>query len=347
MHRTTVRRIRLKPHIPLALAPPETLRVDGAPFIPPNGSSPALADLDYDGKEDLVVLSPVGLRFHAAMGSGGPGGWSFATSSKVSFAPEVERNLASHLFVDWDNDGFQELLGSDSAGRVFLADMDTAGRFSVKTTLAARPGERCFPFVGDFDNDGRKDLAVQSAGSGISIYRNEGTDDAPALSSIPREWRDSQGADFTTLAGRPVWTALSGKGQDLLAWEHGRLRSFQLEERSGELSVVRRADVNLGGAALHCTMCTVAATLAEENRPKLLLFEPGKPARVFTGRLAGDFNGDGRVGSEDQVRLMNAWERRETDVDWDPRLNLALDPGAQRIDVKDLGIFADLWDEEE
>jgi hypothetical protein len=348
MDAVETRRVALRPAAPRILARPETLLVDGRPWHPADSAAPALADLDLDGKEDFIATSPGSLSFLAGLDADTAGSRRFVTSGRVGFDAGIRTGLVAAAFADWNADGVYDLIGGDADGRVFVSETaDTV--FTGKKILVSRPGEKCHPFALDYDGDGRKDLGLWSEGRGIFFYRNEGTEASPALSASAWELLDGDGRGLSGLEGPPAWVEpRGGAARAILAPEGGLMRRYEVRATGdGRLAIWKREAANLAGSAFACPGCRCAGTLAQGDRPRLFCFEKGKPAFVHAGRLAGDFDGDGRVDGRDYSLLSAAWGLTDGEGGWNPILNLAMDAAGQRIDVKDLGIFGDAWEAEE
>lgn len=92
---------------------------------------------------------------------------------------------AAPFAVDFDNDGLIDLLTADSSGAMtlFKGAITAEGKFyysaGVSLDLPLIPG--AIPFVADWDNDGRKDILVGGDDGTVRLFRNTGTEEAPAF----------------------------------------------------------------------------------------------------------------------------------------------------------------------
>ncbi len=103
------------------------------------------------------------------------------------------------VFVDWDNDGRNDLLVGEKtaagAGKIRLylnSSPDEVPAFTSYSYIQAGgsdlalAGSGCmglFPHVADWDSDGRKDLVVGEADGEVQVFLNSGTDAAPAFTA--------------------------------------------------------------------------------------------------------------------------------------------------------------------
>jgi hypothetical protein len=95
--------------------------------------------------------------------------------------------------VDWNNDGFHDVLIGDAYGGVttFLnTGTNTNPVLDSGTTIIAGNSDpsnfnnwRAAPIVNDWDEDGKKDLLIGHMDGMIEIYLNQGTDTTPSFTS--------------------------------------------------------------------------------------------------------------------------------------------------------------------
>jgi hypothetical protein len=132
-----------------------------------------IADFDEDGKPDLAFLSFSGIAVLRNTTSNGT----------ISFAPKMDLflNIFSEsqlAFTDVDGDGRSDLVIVGNSENVYvIRNTSKPGQISfaqpISVPTGSVPGSVS---LGDFDNDGKPDLAVLNAGSNsISIHKNKST----------------------------------------------------------------------------------------------------------------------------------------------------------------------------
>lgn len=138
---------------------------------------PALADLDRDGKPDLVIGERNGnLNYYRNVSSGGNIRFELVTDSlgKVRVGLPNPVGYSAPDINDFDNDGkWDLLLGSFGDNLLFYSDIEShlGGAFPAPTILISdQIGMRTIPNSGDLDGDGIPEIVVGNYSGGIQIY---------------------------------------------------------------------------------------------------------------------------------------------------------------------------------
>jgi hypothetical protein len=156
---------------------------------------PQLVDLDSDGKLDIVTTSGSGIIF-----------WYRRTARNEFADAEIVRltdgpalvarpNGGCHV-VDWDGDGDNDLiisgqpkLGARSVAVWFVENRGAPPALSLAAPRALEAeGEpiqsqelEAYPFVADWNGDGKPDLLLGTRGGSVLLYENTGERRAPKL----------------------------------------------------------------------------------------------------------------------------------------------------------------------
>ena len=156
-----------------------TFTAAASPAIGGNPRSVAVGDFNGDGRQDLVTAnvstSSVSVLLGNGTGSIGDGTFTAAASPRTGFSP------FSVAVGDFNGDGRQDLAtanGGSSSVSVLLgngAGSTGDGTFTA-TTSPATGSNPASVAVGDFNGDGRKDLATANGGSSsVSVLLGNGT----------------------------------------------------------------------------------------------------------------------------------------------------------------------------
>ncbi|MFJ3908916.1 FG-GAP-like repeat-containing protein [Streptomyces vinaceus] len=256
-------------------------------------SAVAVGDLDHDGKPDLVTaIRADGLGVF--LGSGGGG---FGAVTKYA-APRTASSvfLGSVVLRDVNGDGHTDVISQDSRGNVALVWLgDGSGALGAGTAVQLNPTAGCdttggnpcvvrFPndvAVGDFDEDGKPDLATSNANTNnvsVVLGNGDGTFGTAAQSA---------------LGGGTGPQAISTADLD----GDGHLDLITLNSSAGTLSVLPGDGLGGFGAAssvpagVSLPSKLTLADVNEDGEPDAVVVAPGSPGpvAVLLGDGAGGF----------------------------------------------------------
>ncbi len=153
----------------------------GSPTTLTTASTPTnvrFADVDNDGKADLVVVNAAAASVSIFRNTSSSGSISFASradfSTSASALAPIEINVA-----DYDGDGRPDIAVSASFSNsiAVLQNASSPGSVSFGTAVAFAAGTGAFGLTSaDFDGDGKVDIAVVDTGAAIvSVLRNTST----------------------------------------------------------------------------------------------------------------------------------------------------------------------------
>jgi len=186
----------------LRLGPEQFVQAGGADIAVLGYSVPSFADWDNDGLNDLIVgegsysYPTAKVRVYINTGAASEPQFTAYFYAKYSNGADLTCPGAGCLgcfprVVYWDADANKDLLVGQADGtlKIFLnLGSDNDPNFDAGTLLQVGPtgskttidiGSRATPCVIDWNNDGKKDLAVGALDSKIYLFINEGTDTEP------------------------------------------------------------------------------------------------------------------------------------------------------------------------
>jgi hypothetical protein len=224
----------------------------------------ASGDIDGDGKPDLVAHSIAELNISVFRNT--------STIGNISFAPKVDYSTVGGVhginITDLDGDGKSDIVAANNLNGLISVYRNTGSpgniSFAPKVDFTTLVGPKSIA-LGDFDNDGKRDMAVTSdLINGFSIFRNTGSPGNIAFSAR---------ADIATGSGNICFGISSG----------------DLDDDAKEDLVIVINNNNTSSAQLYRNTSTtgnitfnLAATIAG-----------GSSATSYHAAL-GDVNGDGK-----------------------------------------------------
>jgi hypothetical protein len=157
-----------------------TTRSDSISFSPPVASlrltgvtSIAAADLDGDGRTDIILASEGEGRIVIMQNISGPGGISFSAAQSVILLPSP----ADIQVADMNADGRPDIVAVSAASSLIALYSNTSTPGSVSFTTSCTlptPSNPSRVAIADLNADGSPDAAVVTLGGIAALYRNKG-----------------------------------------------------------------------------------------------------------------------------------------------------------------------------
>jgi hypothetical protein len=209
---------------------------------PPDVTVPRVVDWNGDGRLDILMSGGCEIFYFENVGTPGQPRFEFRRRLNMRNGPLLlcpRFNAIAPAFGDLDGDGLPDLIsgGSGDVPWSHMVAVDNAPRFEWRGYLQAdgrriyhefRHGDdTTFPYVIDWDRDGRSDILMGDGDGYLTVYRNTGSRFEPAFAS----------------QGRLLLTS----GKPLCAGEPTPDRVSDFEGHSGNRSVPAPADYDGDG----------------------------------------------------------------------------------------------------
>lgn len=268
------------PELNLILSAPATL---GPPAGQPNALR--LVDLDGDGRRDVVTANVGGSAFAVARNLTPEGGELRSTTFAALEAFGPATTLPSLVVADLDGDGRVDVVVNPAAaGEVWVfrnvsgpGDLRFEAPLGLPNGAVGTAGLSTDVAVGDFDRDGRVDLAVVNASDGrVAVYRNTSTSGAVSFAGKV-EFEVAQDPRRVAVGD------LDGDGRPDLVVGHGAPAGLSLLRNTGAPGTVA---FEAGGVHLPLTAALAELAVADldrDGKPDVVAAVP-EPGGVWVWR---------------------------------------------------------------
>jgi FG-GAP-like repeat/Thrombospondin type 3 repeat len=273
----------------------------------------AVADLDRDGRLDLVVSESYMVDVLLGHGDG-----TFASPGRYDLGLNGS-DLSQVAVADVDGDGVQDIVGVDQVPELFVLFGRVEGGYDVPASpgppVIGTPGGLA---TGDFDNDGRADVAIglnrggaSTIRGGVGVFRGGPGRILSLVATYPLaevgtqvvvgDW-NGDGRDDLAVSIDDQVSGTAGFSNDdvivLLGHGDATYDSMQVYDTGQTVSAVAAADWNGDGR--------VDLIAVDQSPPTRLLFYPGTGGGAFGAPsphalaapvrdlVTADFNVDGR-----------------------------------------------------
>jgi hypothetical protein len=267
-------------------------------------ASVAVGDFNADGMLDLAVVessrNSLAILLGKLDGTLAPATYYDTGNQPVAVAVgDVNGDGRQDLAVANQNCGSASYCGANGSISILLGNGDGTFQQHVEITSGAQPGAIA---VGDFNGDGKLDLAV-SNGTMDSVWvllgNGDGTFQAPVSFNTPTAAEWVVAGDFN--GDGKLDLAVAGSGDTLSIFLGTGDGTFQ---HAGDLPVLLGANAVVVGDFNGDGVADLAVTYQQQGAVSVLVgngdgtFQPrlDYPTGIYPAALAaGDFNGDGRL----------------------------------------------------
>lgn len=161
-------------------------------------AAPVVIDLDSDGLNDLVVAGSVydtassyystRLYYLHNIGTSSVPIFDLMDDDLAGISTLAYNSTIYPAFGDLDNDGDKDLLlGTEDGKLQYFINNSGAFQLAVANFMAIDVGNNATPQLVDLDRDGKLDIVSGEKNGFINLYKNIGTTNSAAFSSIPSE----------------------------------------------------------------------------------------------------------------------------------------------------------------
>ncbi len=270
--------------------------------ISTGAKSVATADINGDGKSDLVTIDVANSRVAIWLGNGN-GGFTQATGSPYG----VGSGPTSVAIADFNRDGRPDLaIANSGANTLSILMQNSDGSFSPSSagllTTGAAP---VFVTSGDFNKDGLPDLAVANStdgtvlvllgdgAGGFPVRHTYATGSSPSFISVSDFNNDGNADLIVSNSGANSAMMMPGAGDGTFTlWNLVTVGAGPRGIATGDFNGDGKTDfatANFGANTISLYFQNNAGGFA--SQPDIVLPAGSSPSAI----LAGDFNGDGKI----------------------------------------------------
>lgn len=235
------------------------------------------ADFDGDGKLDLVVSYPSGTIITVLRNTSSIGNLSFGPRMDIT----VGASTYSVAARDLDLDGKADIVFGQSSATNFsvLRSTSTAGNisFAAQQNFTTTAGANVNGItIGDFNNDGKPDVACACSNSTVRLYNN--TSSVGAVNF-------SLGTFMTVLASIPYGITANdfdGDGRHDLAVGYASSNTVSIFEATGSFGFAARVDIPTSGSG---SIYLNSGDFNQDGKPDIVSSSTGSLINILTNDL--------------------------------------------------------------